>query len=102
MADDGGIDEDHSTSSTTFSSLGIDDWLVDALAAMSIKRPTPIQAACIRPILEGTYPVFWQKLTDRTRLHRRSQDRVRQDNSLCSADTAKMVSGSIRYIRSCS
>jgi len=58
MADDGGIDEDHSTSSTTFSSLGIDDWLVDALAAMSIKRPTPIQAACIRPILEGTYPVF--------------------------------------------
>ena len=58
MADDGGIDEEHSTSSTTFSSLGIDDWLVDALAAMSIKRPTPIQAACIRPILEGTYPVF--------------------------------------------
>ena len=58
MADDNGIDEEHTTSSTTFSSLGIDDWLVDALAAMSIKRPTPIQSACIRPILEGTHPVL--------------------------------------------
>jgi superfamily II DNA/RNA helicase len=58
LADDNGIDEEHTNSSTAFSSLGVDDWLVDALAAMSIKRPTPIQAACIRPILEGTYPVF--------------------------------------------
>jgi ATP-dependent RNA helicase DDX49/DBP8 len=38
---------------TTFPGLGLDTWLVNSLAAMSIKRPTPIQAACIPPILSG-------------------------------------------------
>ena len=46
-------DEEHTPSNSTFTSLGLDKWLVDALAAMSIKRPTPIQAACIQPALEG-------------------------------------------------
>lgn len=36
-----------------FPSLGIDRWLVDSLGAMAIRKPTPIQAACIPPILEG-------------------------------------------------
>lgn len=36
-----------------FPALGIDRWLVDSLSAMAIRRPTPIQAACIPPILEG-------------------------------------------------
>lgn len=53
MADVNEVDEEHSPLNSTFPSLGLDDWLVQALAAMSIKRPTPIQAACIRPVLEG-------------------------------------------------
>lgn len=36
-----------------FAGLGIDRWLVDSLGALAIRRPTPIQAACIPPILEG-------------------------------------------------
>jgi superfamily II DNA/RNA helicase len=46
-------EEEHSAVKESFSDLGIDHWLVDALAAMSIKLPTPIQAACIPPALEG-------------------------------------------------
>jgi hypothetical protein len=49
-------DEEHKPSAETFASLGLDDWLVQALSAMSIKRPTPIQSACIRPVLEGIPP----------------------------------------------
>jgi superfamily II DNA/RNA helicase len=55
MAEDSAVDEEHRSSNKTFASLGLDDWLVQALTAMSIKRPTPIQAACIRPILEGSH-----------------------------------------------
>ncbi|KAI9477666.1 P-loop containing nucleoside triphosphate hydrolase protein [Coemansia mojavensis] len=36
-----------------FSDLGLDRWLVDTLAAMSIREPTEIQRACIKPILSG-------------------------------------------------
>lgn len=46
-------DDEHSAAKETFSELGLDQWLVDALTAMSIKQPTPIQAACIPPALEG-------------------------------------------------
>ena len=49
------VDEQHLPSNNTFQTLGLDDWLVHALKAMSIKRPTPIQAACIRPVLEGKF-----------------------------------------------
>ncbi|KAF3908659.1 hypothetical protein AA313_de0205656 [Arthrobotrys entomopaga] len=38
---------------TDFASLGVKPWLVTSLAAMAIKRPTPIQAACIPEILKG-------------------------------------------------
>ncbi|KAA8906538.1 P-loop containing nucleoside triphosphate hydrolase protein [Sphaerosporella brunnea] len=41
------------TTSASFSSLNIDKWLVDSLSAMAIRKPTPIQAACIPPILAG-------------------------------------------------
>ncbi|KAF2275819.1 ATP-dependent RNA helicase-like protein dbp8 [Westerdykella ornata] len=37
----------------TFASLNVSPWLVKALAAMEIKRPTPIQQACIPEILKG-------------------------------------------------
>ena len=53
MAEDNNVDDEHTPLDSTFTSLGLDNWLVQALAAMSIKRPTPIQAACIRPVLEG-------------------------------------------------
>ncbi|KAJ2852020.1 putative RNA helicase [Coemansia brasiliensis] len=36
-----------------FSDLGLDKWLIDTLAAMSITEPTEIQRACIKPILSG-------------------------------------------------
>ncbi|GAA5961019.1 hypothetical protein JCM21900_002276 [Sporobolomyces salmonicolor] len=37
----------------TFASLGVEPFLCRALQAMSIRRPTPVQAACIPPILAG-------------------------------------------------
>ncbi|KAI8987716.1 P-loop containing nucleoside triphosphate hydrolase protein [Mycotypha africana] len=38
---------------TSFSDLGLDDWLCDTLKAMAIKEPTEIQRECIPPILAG-------------------------------------------------
>ncbi|GAA6004069.1 DEAD/DEAH box helicase [Rhodotorula paludigena] len=38
----------------TFSSLGVEPFLDRALAAMAIRRPTAVQAACIPPILAGS------------------------------------------------
>lgn len=38
----------------TFAALGVDRWLVDSLHAMAIRKPTPIQSACIGPILAGS------------------------------------------------
>ena len=53
----------------SFASLGVNRWLVGSLAAMAIRRPTPIQAACIGPILEGVlyyvsgqcHPSLWSQ-----------------------------------------
>jgi len=56
MAEENNVDDEHTPLNSTFPSLGLDDWLVQALAAMAITRPTPIQAACIRPVLEGNPP----------------------------------------------
>lgn len=38
---------------TSFTSFGVSPALVAALASMSIKVPTPVQAACIPPLLAG-------------------------------------------------
>ncbi|KAK6584356.1 hypothetical protein PZA11_002580 [Diplocarpon coronariae] len=38
---------------TSFASLGVKPWLVGALEAMAIKRPTGIQKGCIPEILKG-------------------------------------------------
>lgn len=38
---------------TTFDSLGVRPWLVQALANLAIKRPTGIQKGCIPEILKG-------------------------------------------------
>ncbi|RVX70519.1 hypothetical protein B0A52_05170 [Exophiala mesophila] len=38
---------------TTFSSLSISPWLISSLRALSITKPTPIQASCIPAILQG-------------------------------------------------
>lgn len=38
----------------SFAALGVDRWLVDSLHAMAIRKPTPIQSACIGPILAGS------------------------------------------------
>ena len=37
----------------TFEHIGLSPWLVDACVELGLKRPTPIQAACIRPALAG-------------------------------------------------
>ncbi|GAA5906574.1 hypothetical protein JCM8208_000484 [Rhodotorula glutinis] len=37
----------------SFASLGVEPFLVRALAAMAIRKPTAVQAACIPPILKG-------------------------------------------------
>jgi ATP-dependent RNA helicase DDX49/DBP8 len=44
------MDKDNSS----FESLGIDKWIVASLAAMQIRRPTPIQAQTIPAILSGS------------------------------------------------
>ena len=67
------VDAEHKPSGRTFESLGLDSWLVQALSAMSIKRPTPIQATCIGPILEGKI-LARLALNDRTGLYRRCKD----------------------------
>jgi len=101
MADDTQqADEEHTPSNTTFSSLGLDKWLVDALAAMSIKRPTPIQAACIQPALEGIAPCGNEDLLCRKRLYWRCKDWVRKNNSLRCSNPTELVKRSIRNIRS--
>ncbi len=40
---------------TSYESMGISSVLVSALAKMSIRTPTEIQAACIPPLLAGEY-----------------------------------------------
>ena len=37
----------------TFERLGIQPWLLEACTAMGIRVPTPVQAACVAPILGG-------------------------------------------------
>ncbi|KAL1924558.1 uncharacterized protein VTP21DRAFT_4212 [Calcarisporiella thermophila] len=46
-------DEDAKIPSATFGELGLSEFLVDALDAMAIRKPSEIQRACIPPILEG-------------------------------------------------
>ncbi len=46
---------------TSFESLCLSDWLVGQLAAVGIKEPTPVQANCIPPILEGEHGMAWNK-----------------------------------------
>ena len=52
---------------SSFAGLGVHKWLVDSLAAMAIRKPTPIQAACVGPILEGvcchSIPIIWSSST---------------------------------------
>ena len=40
---------------SSYESMGISSVLISALAKMSIKTPTEIQAACIPPLLEGEF-----------------------------------------------
>jgi ATP-dependent RNA helicase DDX49/DBP8 len=40
-------------SNTTFDSLGVNQWLVQSLANMAIRRPTGIQKGCIPEIMKG-------------------------------------------------
>ena len=44
---------DDSEDTCTFSSLGLNKWLVKQCHAVGIKSPTEIQQKCIPPILEG-------------------------------------------------
>lgn len=44
-----------SSPSPTFSEMGVASSLVSAMSQMSIRTPTEIQAACIPPLLDGTY-----------------------------------------------
>jgi len=37
----------------TFPSLGVCSWLLDQLSCLGISSPTPVQAACVPPILAG-------------------------------------------------
>ena len=41
-----------------FTDLGVITSLVSSLSAMSIRKPTPVQAACIPPLLQGMSAVY--------------------------------------------
>lgn len=36
-----------------FEEIGVEEWMCDTLKSMSIKEPTEIQRACIKPIMAG-------------------------------------------------
>ena len=38
---------------STFSSLGLSNWLVKQCEGLGLKEPTPVQRNCIPPILQG-------------------------------------------------
>ena len=40
---------------STFSSLGLQEWLVNQCKSVGIKRPSAIQHNCIPPILKGVF-----------------------------------------------
>ncbi|RKP25232.1 P-loop containing nucleoside triphosphate hydrolase protein [Syncephalis pseudoplumigaleata] len=46
-------EEEEEASVASFAELGVQPWLVDALSAMAIRKPTEIQRACIPPALKG-------------------------------------------------
>ena len=37
----------------TFKNLGLDDWICENLGKVAISKPTPVQIACIPPVLNG-------------------------------------------------
>ncbi|KZF24149.1 DEAD/DEAH box helicase [Xylona heveae TC161] len=51
--DNGSAVESALSSKTSFASLGVHPWLIAALSAMAITRPTGIQKGCIPEILKG-------------------------------------------------
>jgi len=68
--------------SVTFTSLGLSQPLISALETINIRKPTEIQAACIRPIMEGEIGPFVLlengiDESNRSRLYRRCEDRQR-------------------------
>jgi ATP-dependent RNA helicase DDX49/DBP8 len=46
-------DGEASTSSVSFKSLGLTDWLCNVCKSLGMVRPTPVQEACIPAILSG-------------------------------------------------
>lgn len=50
---DTGNQDDGDSLESSFASLGLDLWQLEALAGLSIRRPTAVQAACIPAILSG-------------------------------------------------
>ena len=47
-----------STPSVTFASLGVKPALVASLEAMSIRKPTAVQAGCLPPLIAGMLPLI--------------------------------------------
>ena len=53
---DRGCEDDSSSSSnpvSTFKELGVCSWILRQLSCLGISTPSPVQANCIPPILEG-------------------------------------------------
>ena len=40
---------------SSFKELGLSDWLCSVCTTLRIARPTPVQSACIQPILSGRH-----------------------------------------------
>ena len=67
-----------------FESLGLAEWLLRQVSAMGFKEPTPVQAHCIPPILEGkTRNYLWLQSPLCFSPH--------QTNLLCSVYTKNVV-----------
>lgn len=87
----------------TFASLGISAPLQASLAAMSIRTPTEVQAACIPPLLAGQSCLITcgtcgssdTFVPQRQRLYRKRKNRVWKDDCVCSSYLAETVCGPI-------
>lgn len=87
---------------TDFAELGISPTLVRALKTMSIRKPTPVQAACIPSLLSGevTGTLLLNTLLNhhRSRLHWKRQNWIWKDHRFCDPNIATTGLRPIRNI----
>lgn len=99
--------ETKSVSGTSnFAELGVSPHLVRALGTMSIRRPTPVQAACIPPLISGICGIGSSVSTclltrKRSGLHWQRKDWFWKNRRVCDTNLATACVRSVRDICTC-